>query len=54
MNVPSWKPTWWRRVQLAWILPYLLIAYLPVMIYIGVREVGNPFDTLGDVWSGRR
>ena len=53
MNVPMWKPTWWRRMQFVWIIPYLIIFYPMAVIYLGIKEIGNPLTELVEVWNGR-
>jgi hypothetical protein len=56
MHVPGWKPTWWRRAQLVWVVPIYIILFLPVACWIGLRELGNPVTDLpqlvADIWRG--
>ena len=52
MHVPGIKNKWLRRLNLLWIIPYLLLAWIPVALYVGLVEIGNPFRDLSSVWNG--
>lgn len=54
MHMPAWKPTWWRRTQFLWIIPTVLVIYLPTVLVFGIREYGSPFRGLGSIWTGDR
>lgn len=54
MNIPGVKNAWLRRLNLIWIIPYLVIAAPCCIIYEGCREILPCVpSTLADVWRGR-
>jgi hypothetical protein len=54
MNVPGIKDPVRRRLHLVWIIPYVIVAVLPMIAYEGGKEVIGPLlSSLRDVWTGR-
>lgn len=35
--------------KLVYLIPFIIIAYIPVIIIEGIKEVGNPFGTFAIV-----
>lgn len=57
MNVPGIKHHVLRRLQLIWIVPYIIVAFIPLLVWHGLktlpamcREVP---ESLIAVWKGR-
>lgn len=38
-------------LKLIYLIPYVIIAYIPAVIYLGIKEVGNPFSDIVNIWK---
>ncbi len=43
-----------RRLKLIYLVPIIVIAYIPLIIYAGITEVGNPFEDVPEAWRRRQ
>lgn len=38
-------------LKLIYLIPFCLVMYIPGVIYLGIKEVGNPFDSILQVYK---
>lgn len=57
MNIPHIKNTFRRRLHMLWIVPYIIISFLPLLLWHGIKEfwwiLRDIEDSVKDVWWGR-
>lgn len=57
MNVPAIKNPVLRRLHLIWIVPYFIVAFIPLLLWHGLKEFlfmcREVPESLIEVWTGR-
>lgn len=41
-----------QRIKVCILLPISLLLYLPIALWVGIKEAGNPFDEAKEIWRG--
>lgn len=41
---------WVKRAKLFYLVPVFIVAYPFMVVYYGVKECGNPFPIIRDIW----